>query len=397
MPRSPTPEPHRTARLRGMVLAGLAAGVIVAGGWALLGVIELRAQDDRSDVVAPAPLPVRTEPLSVVDSYDVTDVFAGLTVPARRTDLAFERAGLVSEITVEDGDRVARGAVLARLDVRDVNIERNRLEAERTTLEADRALARRTLDRRTQLKAEGFETGQGYDQALYALNAIEGRISAVEARLEATALTLEKSALTAPFDGTVSARMLDEGAVVAPGTPLLRLIETGRPQAEIGLPAELARLLEHGETVSLEHAGRTVAGRTVAGRVAAVSPDIEPGTRTVAVLIDIAPAADVPMGAVVRLARSRRIAERGAWVPLGALTEGTEGLWSLYTVELTEDGPVARRAAVELLHVEGGRAFVRGSFAETARAVTEGVHRLTDGRRVAPLSAGDGAPATAAG
>jgi hypothetical protein len=51
---------------------------------------------------------------------------------------------------------------------------------------------------------------------------------------------------------------------------------------------------------------------------------------------------------------------------------------------------VARREAVEALHIEEGRVFVRGAIPDGALLVTEGVNRLTQGQRVAPLGGAEG-------
>lgn len=355
------------------------AALVGASGWGLLSLIEARAAGPATETAEPEPLPVRTVRLERQGGYRVEDSFAGFTEPAREARAAFERAGLVTEVLVEDGERVRAGQVLARLDARALEIERDRLEAERDTVDADIALAERTLARRERLRAEGFETGQSYDQARFNLNALEGRRDSIDARLRSVALDLEKSELTAPFAGTVAERMLDEGAVVSPGTGLLTLLETGRPQARIGVAADIARTLSPGDRVALEGGGRPIDGQVVS-----VSPDVDPATRTVAVLVDLRAEAGVAMGSVVRLRAERALSGKGAWVPLTALTEGTRGLWSLYLLGDTPDGPVAEPAAVEILHTASGRAYVRGVFDDGARAVADGVHRVTAGRRVSP-------------
>ncbi len=74
---------------------------------------------------------------------------------------------------------------------------------------------------------------------------------------------------------------------------------------------------------------------------------------------------------------------RGAWLPLSALTEGAKGLWTVLTVVEREDGPLIAREAVEVLHVEHGRAFVRGNLAKESRVVVNGTNRIIPGQRVA--------------
>lgn len=68
-----------------------------------------------------------------------------------------------------------------------------------------------------------------------------------------------------------------------------------------------------------------------------------------------------------------------------SLTEGTRGLWSLYTFgEPNADGAAPRllQSHVELLHVEADRAYVRGALHENQRFVASGLQRVAPGMAV---------------
>ena len=109
-----------------------------------------------------------------------------------------------------------------------------------------------------------------------------------------------------------------------------------------------------------------------------VSPSVDPATRTVKAILRLDPGAFVPAGQIVRLDLPRRFKQPGFWVPTTALSEGTRGLWSLYAVV---DGKVARHA-VEVLHVESRRVFVRGTLKDGDRVIRSGIHRLVPGQAV---------------
>ena len=64
---------------------------------------------------------------------------------------------------------------------------------------------------------------------------------------------------------------------------------------------------------------------------------------------------------------------------MGSLREGMQGLW---TVLMVDPSDTVRSAAVELLHVEAQRAFVRGSFPEGALLIAQGPHRVTPGQKI---------------
>jgi RND family efflux transporter MFP subunit len=381
-----TPSRHRLRALRAWAGAAVFAACVVGLAALSLDAMRARAAAEAAEALPPAPLPVRVTPLAILDGYAIPERFVGRIEPARSAALAFERPGLVAEILADEGEPVAAGAVIARLDVAALGHERARLDAASAALAADLALADNTLARRQALSGRGFDSAQSLDEARFAVAALRARLLQTEAELAQVALDVEKSTLRAPFAGVLSARRLDEGAVVAAGAELATLQETARPQARIGAPADIAAGLATGDALAVQ----TRRG-AVEGVLRAVSPDVDPATRTRSLLLDLPDDAPLAMGELVRLVLSRPVEDRGAWVPLGALQEGGRGLWAVYLAAPDgQGGHVARREAVEALHVEEGRVFVRGAFADGALLVTEGVNRLTHGQRVAPLAPAEG-------
>ncbi|MEO1457679.1 MAG: efflux RND transporter periplasmic adaptor subunit [Pseudomonadota bacterium] len=366
----------------GWLAATLFGGLVAASAVGAVLFLEARSAAE----VGPAPRPpltARLEPLRIEPVYTVRQSFIGRVEPARETGAAFEREGLVEAVLVDEGTTVRRGQVLARLDTEPLEIEDARLGAEGEALRAELQLAEATTKRREALKGRGFETGQSFDEARFSAGALAARIEAVEAQRRRIRLDIAKSALLAPFDGIVARRRVDEGAVVQAGTPLLVLQESTRPQARVGVPVEIARGLVPGAALELR-----LRGGAVEGRLVAVLPEVDPATRTVAAILDL-PADALPVaGEIVRLGVERAVPSRGAWVPVGALREASRGLWSLQVAEGPEDARRLGHALVEVLHVAGDRAFVRGSLRDGMPVVTEGAHRGAAGQRVVAADAG---------
>ncbi len=376
----------RSRRIRAWTGALLFAVAIFGAAHLALDAMRVRVASAAAQAVAPAPLPVRALRLRIEPGFAWTERFVGRVEPARQAALGFERPGLVVAVLAQEGDTVAAGALLASLDTEPLQRERARLEAARDVLAADLALAESTLGRRSALSGRGFDTAQALDEARFAVDAVLARIRETDARLAAIDLDIAKSELRAPFAGAVVSRARDEGAVVAAGAPIVTLHETGRPRARVGVPAALAATL----TADTELMIDTRTG-PIGGRLRAVVPDIDPATRTRALVVDLPSDAALAMGEIVRLALPRSENEPGAWVPLVALQEGIRGLWAvMLVVPDGQQGHVARPEAVEVLHVENGSAFVRGAIPDGALLVAEGVHRLVAGQRVTPLPADGG-------
>jgi len=361
-------------RMATMALTGLVFFALMGGG---IAVLHLRAGAVAVPDASP-PITVAVQPVRLADGYTVTERFAGRLEPVRQTRLAFERPGLVIDVTVEEGDRVAEGAVIARLDTAKLEAERARLKAERGELVARQGLARVTLDRQRALASDGWQSKQRYDEARYTLAETSAAIERLDAAVASIDVDIRKSVLNAPYAGDVAARWIDEGAVVDAGTPVMEVLETGVRQVRIGVSVEAAQTLVAGRTYRLSAAGGEFRGRLISKR-----PDLQTGTRTVTVLLDAIGGEAVPFGDIVELMLERRVPAEGMWLPIRALTEGRKGIWSVLVVDNGDGEAVIAREAVEVLHVDDGRAFVRGTLSGGTAIVVGGTNRIIPGQRVA--------------
>jgi hypothetical protein len=87
---------------------------------------------------------------------------------------------------------------------------------------------------------------------------------------------------------------------------------------------------------------------------------------------------------VGRVVLEREVQERGFWAPMTALSEGRRGLWSVYAAVKDEASGTltVKPRPVEVLHVEAGRAFVRGGARQGDRIITSGINRIAPGQSV---------------
>jgi len=355
--------------------------VLLVGGGVFVGVETLRQRAEArigEALAQPAPLPVATTRLIPESGYTVEDRFLGRLEPARRAALAFERGGLVAEVLVDEGDVVAAGDPVARLDVAALEAERLRLVAQQAQVAAALDLARRTLERQEALGDRGHASTQRLDEAQLSAAVEAARVREIEAALARLDVDLVKSTLVAPFAGTIGARAADPGAVVAAGAPVVDIHETGAPIARIGVAPAAARDLRPGARATL-----TIDGAAVPARLVAIRPDLDPATRTVTALFEPLGPTRAAFGANVELRLPRQIEEPGYWVPIAALVEGRRGLWSvLVAAAMPGEGARVVRETVEVLHVADERAFVRGTLAPGAALVAGGAHRVAPGQRV---------------
>ncbi len=364
----------KTTRIAAATMASLIFAGLMAGGIAFL---HMRANAEKAPGLHP-PVTVETTVFSVQQGYAESLQYVGRLEAARRTALAFERAGLVMDVAVDEGDPVMSGQAIATLDVERLQAGRLQLLAQKSEFEARRKLARLTLDRQSRLRSEGWSAEQSLDEAEAALAGVTASIERIDAEIGALDIDIRKSLLRAPFDGTVSERLIDEGAVVDAGAPVLTLLESSRRQARIGLPPEVAEKLETRRVYTLRSGAQTFSGT-----LAATRPDIQPGTRTASVLFDLTGADRAPFGEIVTLEIETDIPVEGGWLPLTALKEGQRGLWTVMTVEDRQGEKVVRSESVEILHADNQSVYVRGTLSDGARVISNGGNRVTDGQRIA--------------
>ena len=376
------PEPTFTRRVvrKAVTLFGTVAVLALAGGLVTLGTDRIAARAERAPDAEPAPaIRVATARVTRQSGYKVRAEYPGRIEARRRVELGFEAGGTVAEILVDEGAKLSRGAVVARLDTRALEARRTAEVAARAALAAEAELAGLTADRQKTLLDRDHVARQRYDEARLRLARLEAEVAASDARIAAIDVDLAKSTVRAPFEATVGLRYLDEGSTAAPGQAILSLIESGAPEFRVGVPADLAARFTEDQTLSV-----TIGGTEHEARVTRLRDDIDPATRTVTVTLELEDAGTLPDGTLGRLVVENDAQGEGFWVPAEAISEGLRGLWTLYAIDTTEGGSVARREAVELLHMDGARVFVRGALPREAVIVTAGPHRLADGQPVAP-------------
>lgn len=340
---------------------------------------------------AEAATPVDAMRVEQQSSYRATRVYSGRTVAGRASELGFRQPGELIQVLVDVGDQVEAGQPLARLDTDTLTaaLEQARADVAHAgaSLEAARArldLARQTERRFARLREAGHVSVHDYDRHRLDLQALEAEtrvaragVARARARQAAARIARDDATLLAPFAGVVQARHRDEGSQVNAGEAVLRLVETSRVEAHVGIPETVAARLSPGERYRLQWDEREFEAT-----LSAVLPEVNPTTRTLTAVLELGGAA-VPLGTVVELALEQAVPVPGFWVPLSALAEADRGLWGVYVIGGDE---TIERRLVEVLHAEADRAYVRGTLTEGDQVVKSGVHRIVPGQRVAPAA-----------
>ena len=327
-------------------------------------------------------MPVRTATVKLENGYFARRTFTGRALPGQTSQLSFELPGTLVHVAADIGSTVSKGDTLAALDTSRLEAQKHQIEAEHAEAEANLNLAERTLARTKDTFAKGHTSAQRLDEAEAQAIALTARVARLSASLESLNVDLSKARLTAPYDGIITARNLDEGSVVAPGQPLFEISETGTMEAHVGLPPEYARAVEDGAPFTLLDNRRTpIEGAVLKSFV----PVITGQTRTMMLTFDLK-AGSAARGELITAVVNDWQEDTGTWLPLRALSADVRGLWRVYKVQDGANGPQVSFENVQILYTDGNRVFVTGTLTDGDRVISEGLHRLAPGQRVEILT-----------
>lgn len=294
----------------------------------------------------------------------------GNVVAWREIPVSSEVGGLaVAEIAVDEGDVVAKGQVLARLNHDLTMAALAKQKAAVGELQASLAIARSDAGR-ARAVSSGVISAQVIEQRETLVKTAEAKLQAAQAQLDDAEARQRQTVIVAPAAGTIASRSVAIGQVVQTGVEMFRLIQDNRMEVD-------ARVLEQDLVAAAARQPATVigpSGRSEPGFVRAVSPIVDPKTRLGTVRIALPGDTPLKPGMFARVAievESKLVLT----IPLKAL------VWREAKAHVFK---VGRDNLVSLTEVRVSRGVaddveVLGGLAEGDRIVTLGAGLLNDG------------------
>lgn len=321
------------------------------------------------------PVPVETETASASAVMQMSR-YTGTIQGARRIPLSTKMMGTVAHLDVEEGDQVSKGDVLIR--VRSENVRAQKRQAEARLREAQAALdnARINFERIEALYEKESATEKEFDDARTAYERAKARVEALTGQLDEINDTLDYATVTSPIDGVVVEKGSEEGALTAPGQPLLVVETIDDLKAVVQVPEAEINGFALGDSVTVEVGA---AGNVrVAGVVRQVNPAGNAVSRqfTVQVRIPRHDGGSVKSGMYAQVLLPKGEAKT-ITVPRRALVERGQ-LTGLYAVK---DETVLLRW-VRTGKQYGDRVEILSGLTQGETFVTNGEQRLLDGQRV---------------
>jgi len=285
----------------------------------------------------------------------------GTAKAANGVELAFETAGIVSQIKFKANQNVRQGEVLVQLDD---TVER----ADILDVQAAVKTAESSFERAKTLSARGFGTEANLDQASALQAAARSRLARIQA-------TIEQKALKAPFSGVIGISRIDIGQYLQPGSVIASFQDLDSMKVDFTVPEQAAGDVKLGQEVRV---GVTETDLPFKGHVTGKDPRVDPKTRLVAVqaVIEDNKNSAITPGQFLHVEVVLPEQPNVITVPQTAVTTSLYGDY-VYTIEPEEKNGNQVQVAKQVF-VKAGRR--RGGSLEVLSGVTPGQQVVASGQ-----------------
>ena len=329
---------------------------------------------------APPEEPLRAVKVMTVgeDAQHSTVQYAGEVLARVESRLGFRVAGKIMRRTVELGQRVKAGQVLAQLDPQDYKLSVDAARAQVAAAATNRELAAADFKRYKELRDQNFISSSELERHDTTLKAAQAQWDQAQAQLSGQGNQVAYTTLVADVSGVVTSVDAEAGQVVAAGTSVIRIAQDGARDVLFAVPEDKVQALHLGSRAEVTlWASHTTLPATV--RELAASAD--PVTRTYAVKLGLDAKDALPLGSTVSVTVAA-LGHGGLAVmklPTNAFfRDGSKSaVWVLDTRSMT-----VQLTPVEIATADGNEVVVSSGIAPGMQVVSAGVHVLQPGQKV---------------
>ncbi|MBN1567833.1 MAG: efflux RND transporter periplasmic adaptor subunit [Acidobacteria bacterium] len=379
--------------------------------------LQLGCGEKRTDSNAPGGKPAQVHVIAIQHESIPAFFAAPGTVQARnRIALSSQINGFVREMRVRVGDSVKPDQILAVLDARDAESQKSLAQAaiveaqaalseaqqgykaageRRSAAQSVMQLAAQTFQRyeklfesrsvspqemdevRTRRDAAAAELASSESMAAAAqerIKQVEARIAQAKAQANRADVMVGWTQIKAPAAGRIVERSVDRGTAIFPGTPLMVIESTARPQVLADLPAQHAHQLQIGKAVRLRGSDT---GQMFEGRIAEIVPLSNPATHSTQFKVDVSADFSMPNGHFIKV--EVPVGSRDAvLVPRHAIRQ-TGQLMGLFVLD---SDSIARFRLIKAVPYDAERLEVLSGIESGERILVELNHTIVDGTPV---------------
>lgn len=204
-----------------------------------------------------------TNPIQV-NSYTIGNAGSTVLIPVGGQIVASERTyinaktnGFVAKILVELGQSVQKNQLLASIENEELAAKKAQVVAMVNEAKAGFELAEKEFNRMSRLADAGSSTQRELDMATSQYNRAKAGLTQAEQALEEVNTMVSYTQIKAPFAGSITEKMIDEGSLIDPSRPLFVLEKNAAPELQVFVPTSLHKALEIGDVLNVKVEGES--------------------------------------------------------------------------------------------------------------------------------------------
>jgi membrane fusion protein, multidrug efflux system len=347
--------------------------VAVAAFLGIVGTIKVRQIQAGMAMAAsfqPPPEAVTTT-VARQDLWPASLSAIGTVAAVRGVTVSADLPGIVEAISFDSGRPVEAGVVLVRLDTKQE-------QAQLTAAEAQRDLAKISLERARELVAQGVLAQSELDRTSAEHKQAEAKVGEIRA-------TIERKQIRAPFSGVLGIRQVNLGQFLSGGDPVVALQAIDPVYVNFSVPQQDLGQLRIGAEVRVDSDG--LAGAAPTGRITAIDSVVNEATRNIQVQATLAnPGGRLRPGTFVKAQVAVGRSQTVVALPASAISYAPYGD-SVYVVG-DLDGPGGQnyrgvhQQFVKLGGARGDQVAVLSGLKPGDEVVTSGAFKLRTGAAV---------------
>ena len=241
-----------------------------------------------ASAVPPPSVPSIAPPPAMSVSADESGGGIGIGTTRAKVEakIAAKASGVISEIAVEEGDRVKKGAVLFRLDARQQALAVEQAKVGMRAAEVALKAAELDLKRVQELSSKQAAPPAALDQAQSRHDQAKVGVDQAKVGLAMAQKALADTSATAPFDGVISAKFasVGESVTMMPATIVVVLQDDSELEVRARLPESALATVEPGDGVEVKIPS---VNKKVKAKLERVNPSVDLRTRTIEVVVRI--------------------------------------------------------------------------------------------------------------
>ena len=277
-----------------------------------------------------------------------------------------ESPGRIISLTVEEGDRINRGQLIAKLDMEQLNKQMAEIQK---SLE----LAKTVYERQDRLWKQNIGSEIQYLEA-------KNNKERLEKSLETLEFQMTKAEVYAPVNGVVERVLLHSGEFASPGMPIVQILNTNKLKVVADVPETLLKAVRLGAQVKVEFPALSLEQNT---RINEIGRTIDASNRTFKVETSLSKTSNLIKPNLLAIVHINDYSvDKAITVPLEAVLQELSGKDYVFVKQDGERGPVAKKVIVETGESYNGEILITNGLEAGAEVIIEGARDLNENERI---------------